>query len=198
METTRQYGVKAASWPCRQVSRGVRHGLHWGAPLFMVCSRSSLLERDDHRPCLGRRRNGVRRPVSRVLSGASRPLDGHSSATSVAGRLTRPTRAESAGTRLLPAPRGASAVRPYSVLLPVGFAVPRPLPARAVRSCRTVSPLPAVNPESAWASAGGLFSVALSLGLPPPGVTRHRVPVEPGLSSPRHLSAVAERGRPAA
>ena len=30
---------------------------------------------------------------------------------------------------------------------------------------------------------GGLFSVALSLGAPPPGVTRHRVSVEPGLSS---------------
>ncbi len=30
---------------------------------------------------------------------------------------------------------------------------------------------------------GGLLSVALSLGLPPPGVTRHRVFVEPGLSS---------------
>ena len=33
--------------------------------------------------------------------------------------------------------------------------------------------------------AGGLLSVALSLGSPPPGVTRHRVSVEPGLSSPR-------------
>ncbi len=31
---------------------------------------------------------------------------------------------------------------------------------------------------------GGLLSVALSLGLPPPGITRHRVSVEPGLSSP--------------
>jgi len=30
---------------------------------------------------------------------------------------------------------------------------------------------------------GGLFSVALSLGSPPPGVTRHRVSMEPGLSS---------------
>ena len=30
---------------------------------------------------------------------------------------------------------------------------------------------------------GGLFSVALSLGFPPPGVTRHLVFVEPGLSS---------------
>ena len=31
--------------------------------------------------------------------------------------------------------------------------------------------------------AGGLFSVALSLGSPPPAVNRHRIPVEPGLSS---------------
>ena len=31
--------------------------------------------------------------------------------------------------------------------------------------------------------AGGLLSVALSLGSPPPGITRHRVSVEPGLSS---------------
>ena len=33
--------------------------------------------------------------------------------------------------------------------------------------------------------AGGLFSVALSLGSPPPDVIRHRVSVEPGLSSSR-------------
>jgi len=31
---------------------------------------------------------------------------------------------------------------------------------------------------------GGLFSVALSLGSPPADVIRHRVSVEPGLSSP--------------
>jgi len=30
---------------------------------------------------------------------------------------------------------------------------------------------------------GGLISVALSLGSPPPAVSRHRIPVEPGLSS---------------
>ncbi len=52
----------------------------------------------------------------------------------------------------------------------------------AVRSYRTLSPLPA-NPKV----AGGLLSVALSLGSPPPGVTRHRVSVEPGLSSPRRF-----------
>ncbi len=36
---------------------------------------------------------------------------------------------------------------------------------------------------------GGVLSVALSLGSPPPGVTRHRTSVEPGLSSPRERRA---------
>ncbi len=55
---------------------------------------------------------------------------------------------------------------------------------RAVRSYRTVSPLP----------CGGLFSVALSLGLPPPEVIRHRVPVEPGLSSTAKAAAIRPAG----
>ncbi len=49
----------------------------------------------------------------------------------------------------------------------------------AVRSYRAVSPLPL----SPCGGSGGLFSVALSLGSPPPAVSRHRIPVEPGLSS---------------
>ena len=60
----------------------------------------------------------------------------------------------------------------------------------AVRSYRTVSPLPAAQLVG---RAGGVLSVALSLGSPPPGVTRHRTSVEPGLSSPR---AAAESGHP--
>src|SRR5215467_4441209 len=52
----------------------------------------------------------------------------------------------------------------------------------AVRSYRTISPLP---PAGIAGRHGGVFSVALSLGSPPPGVTRHRASVEPGLSSPR-------------
>ena len=52
---------------------------------------------------------------------------------------------------------------------------------RAVRSYRTLSPLPCA-PEG---GQGGLLSVALSLGSPPPGVTRHPISVEPGLSSRR-------------
>jgi hypothetical protein len=55
---------------------------------------------------------------------------------------------------------------------------------RAVRSYRTVSPLP----------CGGLFSVALSLGLPPPEVIRHRASVEPGLSSTAKAAAIRPAG----
>lgn len=53
----------------------------------------------------------------------------------------------------------------------------------------TLSPLPA--------EAGGLLSVALSLRSPSPDVIRHRVSVEPGLSSPYRLSALVKRGCPA-
>jgi|GEM_PF-4923527 len=42
-------------------------------------------------------------------------------------------------------------------------------------------------------ASGGLFSVALSLGLPPAGVTRRRVSVEPGLSSLAPFRALRER-----
>jgi len=47
----------------------------------------------------------------------------------------------------------------------------------AVRSYRTLSPLPPVGSE------GGLLSVALSLALPRPGVTRHAARLESGPSS---------------
>src|ERR1700754_1426320 len=55
----------------------------------------------------------------------------------------------------------------------------------AVRSYRTFSPL--------LAEAGGSFSVALSLGSPPPGVIRHRMSMEPGLSSSAAFRLVRER-----
>jgi len=50
----------------------------------------------------------------------------------------------------------------------------------AVRSYRTFSPL--LPLPCGWGS--GSFSVALSLGSPPPDVIRHRMSMEPGLSSP--------------
>ena len=84
-------------------------------------------------------------------------------------------------------------------LAPGGVYPATPVSGGAVRSYRTLSPLPSI----AEAPEGGLLSVALSLGSPPPGVTRHRVPVEPGLSSPAARTAKAairpsgkEKGNP--
>jgi len=61
----------------------------------------------------------------------------------------------------------------------------------AVRSYRTFSPLPA--DVACAAKAGGSFSVALSLGSPPPDVIRHRMSMEPGLSSPATFRWSPER-----
>ncbi len=71
-----------------------------------------------------------------------------------------------------PLPEGSAFL---SDLAPDGVYPAAAVTSGAVRSYRTVSPLPLKN--------GGLFSVALSLRLPSPGVTRHRGSVEPGLSS---------------
>jgi hypothetical protein len=74
---------------------------------------------------------------------------------------------------------GLAAGHPYLVLLPVGFALPPPSPAAR---CALTAPFHPCRPENrGWRCV----SVALSLGSPPPGVTRHRISVEPGLSSPR-------------
>jgi len=64
-------------------------------------------------------------------------------------------------------------VFPYSILLRMGFTVPLCVATSAVRSYRTVSPLP--GPKA----VGGLFSVALSVGSRRPGITWH-----PALWSP--------------
>ena len=50
---------------------------------------------------------------------------------------------------------------------------------------------------SSLAGRGGLFSVALSLRSPSPDVIRHRMSMEPGLSSQARLSALSPSGRPA-
>src|SRR5262245_20300097 len=81
--------------------------------------------------------------------------------------------------------------RPYSVLLPVGFAVPPALPQAR---CALTAPFHPYRSSAQVASdgSGGLFSVALSLGLRPPDVIRHRMSMEPGLSSQVHLSALTQ------
>ncbi len=112
------------------------------------------------------------------------PGDGHSSGTRVAPRLARPTRA-AARTQACGSPRAP----PLFGLAPGGVCRAGPVAGPAVRSCRTVSPLPP-GAGGMPVGVGGLVSVALSLGSPPPGVTRHRVSVEPGLSSPRGVAPV--------
>jgi hypothetical protein len=115
------------------------------------------------------------RPLARTIR------DGHSSGTTLARCLEQPTR-----TASLTLPCGVIACansprcRPYSVLLPVWFAMPAPLPDPR---CALTAPFHPYCPlPFGWGS--GSFSVALSLGLPPPDVIRHRMSMEPGLSSP--------------
>ena len=72
-----------------------------------------------------------------------------------------------------------AAAPPLFGLAPGGVCRAGPVTRTAVRSYRTLSPLP--SEAHAW--EGGLLSVALSLGSPPPEVIRHRASKEPGLSS---------------
>ena len=117
----------------------------------------------------------ARRPVSRVLSRAE--------ARAMAIHLGRPSPGASRDRpgRLVRKPTAAVRDRlaPLYDLAPGGVCRAGPVAGPAVRSYRTLSPLPA----GLTARAGGLLSVALSLGSPPPGVTRLRASVEPGLSS---------------
>ena len=146
------------------------------------------------------RKQGVRWPVSRVLSLPRRPQgrfgarDGHSSGMPVARHLARPTRT---ATRkpVWSAPEGADRL-PLFGLASGGVYHAVAIAGPAVRSCRTLSPLPAGRSGRSGAmSGGGLLSVALSLGSPPPAVSRHRVSVKPGLSSPR-IGVSSTRERP--
>jgi hypothetical protein len=128
----------------------------------------------------------ARQPVSRVLSAScevGRPFLWDASCD------TPPATNPGGGTRTSLSPVAGQAAlddhsRPYSVLHPVGFTLPPLLPRARCALAAPFRPCPRDRPAHACRScAGGLFSVALSLGSPPPAVSRHRIPVEPGLSS---------------
>ena len=140
-----------------------------------VCSRFILRGVFLRPPDVVSGEGNARRPVSRVLSRAE--------ARAMAIHLGRPSPGASRDRpgRLIRKPTAAVRDRlaPLYGLAPGGVCRAGPVAGPAVRSYRTLSPLPA----GLTARAGGLLSVALSLGSPPPGVTRLRASVEPGLSS---------------
>ena len=122
-------------------------------------------------------------PVSRILSG-------------VAPWMTIPLALRlPAGSSRQPGPLGAKLPCPPAAS-GMGHAIPIRrcsrwgLPCRSC--CQSRGGLLPHRFTLAAADCGGLFSVALSLGLPPPGVTRHRCFRESGLSSTAQLSAGAE------
>ena len=135
-------------------------------------------------------------PVSRVLYGSGCPERGsHSSGTAFARCLSQPTRMTGPETGC-----GGAFASPASSLFglaPGGVYHAVPVASDAVGSYPTLSPLP--RSARCWASdnRGGFLSVAHSLGTPPPDVIRHRLSVEPGLSSPYRLSTLVKRGCPA-
>ena len=123
----------------------------------------------------------IRRPISRVLCPSVAEASeggGHSSRPHIAVRLARPTRTTRTGDG--PTLTRAKARRPYLVLLQAGLAMPSLSPGPR---CALTAPFHPYPPSLRRASAGGLLSVALSLGSRPAGVTRRLVAVEPGLSS---------------
>ena len=105
----------------------------------------------------------------------------HSSGTTVTGGLKQPTR-KHLRARLL-----QSNVLPYLVLLQVGFTMPRSVTTRAVRSYRTISPLP----HALQVGARRYIFCGTFRRLAPPRCYLAPCPPEPGLSSRCEHRAIA-------
>ncbi len=141
----------------------------------------------------GSREKRLRWPAQQVIQTVYKPgsvhISRHWTAIPLGQALRRASR-DQPGRRNgnLPASmRKHEAGRPYSVLLPVGFTLPALSPGPR---CALTAPFHPCHRR--LRASGGLFSVALSLGSPPPAVSRHRIPMEPGLSS----TSVLRRQRP--
>lgn len=101
-------------------------------------------------------------------------VDSHSSRPAIAYWLKQPTRVQ----------YGPYHVNPYLALLRVEFTVPRTVASRAVRSYRTLSPLP----DPACAGHRRFALCCTSRRLAPPRRYLAPCPMEPGLSSPPSVS----------
>jgi len=110
-----------------------------------------------------------------MACGKNRRRDDHSSCTPVARRIKQPTRT---------ADQDWSGISPEPFLFglaPGGVCRAASVAGSAVRSYRTVSPLPRLKRNAPRRSVlCGTVPGVLS----PPDVIRHRLSVEPGLSSP--------------
>ena len=138
-----------------------------------------------------KRRQTACKPGSvRAAHVAMSAVDGHSSGTRLAARLARPTRATGRKRPCVTHPWFPTSAPPAA---PIRSCSRWGLPCRPRRRGRGAL-LPhrftladcarSVARDHFWlCGTGGLFSVALSLGSPPPAVSRHRISVEPGLSS---------------
>ena len=101
-------------------------------------------------------------------------VDSHSSRPAIAHWLKQPTRVQ----------YGPYLMNPYLALLRVEFTVPRTVTSRAVRSYRTLSPLP--DPTCVGHRRFALCCTGR--GLAPPRRYLAPCPMEPGLSSPPPVS----------
>ena len=101
-------------------------------------------------------------------------VDSHSSRPAIARWLKQPTRVQ----------YGPYLMNPYLALLRVEFTVPRTVTSRAVRSYRTLSPLP----DPACAGHRRFALCCTCRRLTPPRRYLAPCPMEPGLSSPPPVS----------
>ncbi len=127
----------------------------------------------------------ARRPVSRVLSALACGTTIH------LGRTSR------CASRDQPGRQGGNAPAPCGATVPIRSCSRWGLPCRPCcqeRGALLPRRFALTRGLSRDACAGGVISVALSLRSPSPAVNRHRIPVEPGLSS---TSVAAGSGRPA-
>ena len=128
------------------------------------------------------------KPGSVWPAGKTGKRDGHSSGTPVARRIKQPTRMTGPDRAEACASRHS-----YSVLLPVGFAVPPPL---LEARCALTAPFHPCRDRYATWTRRSVLCGTVTEALLPPDVIRHRWSMEPGLSSPsafRHWRGAAVR-----
>jgi hypothetical protein len=143
-----------------------------------------------------RRKSHNKKRQSACKPGSVRPFNreaerrgDHSSGILFAEHLKQPTRMANLEKRF--GKTWSFSAESLSHAIPIWFCSRWGLPCRPrcrVRGALLPHPFTLTLPNE-W--KGGLLSVALSLGSPPPDVIRHRLSMEPGLSSSDHSKAAA-------